>query len=419
MKTYLVGGAIRDQLLGIPVLEKDWVVVGASPEQMDEAGFKAVGKDFPVFLHPESKEEYALARTERKTAPGYKGFSFHTGNDITLEDDLLRRDLTINAIAQAPESDELVDPYNGQADLERRVLRHVSPAFAEDPVRILRVARFAAKLGPQGFRVAPETMDLMEQMVAAGEADHLVPERVWQETAKALQTPAPQRFIDVLRQCGALAKIYPEIDAMFGVPQKPQWHPEIDCGRHLLMCLAIAAQITDDLRTRFAVLVHDLGKGATPETILPSHFGHEERGVPLVEQLCQRVRPPKDFQRLGVKVSRWHLHSHRLFELKHSTVLKLLEGLDAFRTPEDVIAFSYACEADARGREKFMDSEYPQAKATRDLLAAVAPTKLTEDERAGLEGKAIAEALQRKRLSAVSEFFAGYPAPAPRKKASS
>ena len=419
MKTYLVGGAIRDQLLGIPVLEKDWVVVGASPEQMDEAGFKAVGKDFPVFLHPESKEEYALARTERKTAPGYKGFSFHTGNDITLEDDLLRRDLTINAIAQSPESDELVDAYNGQADLERRVLRHVSPAFAEDPVRILRVARFAAKLGPQGFRVAPETMDLMEQMVAAGEADHLVPERVWQETAKALQTPAPQRFIDVLRQCGALAKIYPEIDAMFGVPQKPQWHPEIDCGRHLLMCLAIAAQITDDLRTRFAVLVHDLGKGATPETILPSHFGHEERGVPLVEQLCQRVRPPKDFQRLGVKVSRWHLHSHRLFELKHSTVLKLLEGLDAFRTPEDVIAFSYACEADARGREKFMDSEYPQAKATRDLLAAVAPTKLTEDERAGLEGKAIAEALQRKRLSAVSEFFAGYPAPAPRKKASS
>lgn len=413
MNTYLVGGAIRDNLLGIAVKEKDWVVVGSDPESMGNAGFKPVGKDFPVFLHPNTKEEYALARTERKTAPGYKGFSFHTGADVTLEDDLLRRDLTINAIAQ-DENGQLIDPYNGQADLERRVLRHVSPAFAEDPVRILRVARFAAKLGPLGFRVAPETLSLMQDMVNAGEVDHLVPERVWQETAKALTMPAPQRFIEVLRSCGALAKIYPELDAMFGVPQKPQWHPEIDCGRHLLMCLEISTKITDDLRTRFAVLTHDLGKGATPDSILPSHHGHEERGVPLVEQLCHRVRPPKDFQRLAVKVSRWHLHSHRLFDLKPSTVLRLLEGLDAFRTPEDVTAFSYACEADARGREKFMDSEYPQAAAMRALLATVAPIKLTEDERKGLQGKEFSEALSTKRLAAIKTFFTDHPKPAPR-----
>lgn len=414
MQTYLVGGAVRDTLLGLAVTERDWVVVGGSPETMAAKGYQPVGKDFPVFLHPQSKEEYALARTERKTAPGYKGFSFYTGEDVSLEDDLLRRDLSINAIAK-DENGQLIDPYGGQSDLKQRLLRHVSPAFAEDPVRILRVARFAAKLGPLGFRVAPETLALMRQMVAAGEVDHLVPERVWQETAKALQTDAPQRFIDVLRQCGALAKIYPEIEAMFGVPQKPQWHPEIDCGRHLLMCLEIATQITDDLRTRFAVLVHDLGKGATPDDILPSHFGHEERGVPLVQQLCKRLRPPNNFQRLGVKVSRWHLHSHRLFELKPSTVLKLLEGLDAFRTPEDVIAFSYACEADARGREGFMDSQYPPSKALRELLAVVAPIRLDDDEKQGLVGKQFAEALSRKRLAAISDFFSRHPKPQARK----
>lgn len=415
MKTYLVGGAIRDALLDLPVKEKDWVVVGSDPASMDAAGFMPVGKDFPVFLHPKTKEEYALARTERKTAPGYKGFSFYTGKDVSLEDDLIRRDLTINAIAE-DENGELIDPYNGQEDLKLRVLRHVSPAFAEDPVRILRVARFAAKLAPLGFRIAPETSALMQQMVANGEADHLVPERVWQETVKALASPAPQRFIEVLRNCGALAKVYPEIDAMFGVPQKPEWHPEIDCGRHLLLALEIAAQISNDVRTRFAVLVHDLGKGATPADVLPSHRGHEERGVPLVEQLCQRLRTPKDFQKLGVKVSRWHLHSHRLFELKHSTVLKLLEGLDAFRTPEDVIAFSYACEADARGRDKYMDSEYPQAEATRDLLEQLLPIRLNEAEREGLQGKAIAEALRQKRLQAINQFFAQRPTPPARKK---
>lgn len=415
MSCYLVGGAVRDKLLNIPVLEKDWVVVGRSPEDMAAEGYKPVGKDFPVFLHPETKDEYALARTERKTAPGYKGFQFHTGSDVTLEDDLLRRDLSINAIAEDADGN-LIDPYNGQRDLELRVLRHVSPAFSEDPVRILRVARFAAKLAPLGFRVAPETMALMEDMVKAGEADHLVPERVWQETAKALQMPAPQRFIEILRNCGALAKVYPEIDAMFGVPQKPEWHPEIDCGRHLLLALEISSQITNDLRTHFAVLTHDLGKGATPDHILPSHHGHEERGVPLVKQLCERVRTPKDFLRLGVKVSRWHLHSHRLFELKHSTVLKLLEGLDAFRTPEDVIAFSYACEADARGRDKYMQSEYPQAAATRALLEAVAPIRLQAEEREGLQGEKIAEALRAKRLAAIGDFFASYPKPAPRKQ---
>lgn len=404
MQIYLVGGAVRDRLLKLPVHERDWVVVNSNPEQMVCEGYTAVGKDFPVFLHPKTKEEYALARTERKTAPGYKGFQFHTGPDVSLEDDLQRRDLTINAIAEDSDGN-LVDPYNGQQDLELRVLRHVSPAFAEDPVRILRVARFAAKLAPLGFRVAPETQALMQQMVAAGEADHLVPERVWQETSKALQTEAPQRFIEVLRNCGALAKVYPEIDALFGTPQKPQWHPEIDCGRHLLMAMEVSAALSADPRTRFAVLVHDLGKGATPDDILPSHFGHEERGVPLVEQLCQRIRTPKDYQRLGVKVSRWHLHSHRLFELKTSTVLKLLEGLDAFRTPEDAIAFSFACEADARGREGFMDSEYPQALALRELLSAISPVRLTEAERDGLAGKEIAVALQQKRLTAIEAFF--------------
>lgn len=404
MQTYLVGGAVRDKLLKLPFVERDWVVVGSSPEQMAADGYTPVGKDFPVFLHPESKEEYALARTERKTAPGYKGFKFHTGQDVSLEDDLLRRDLTLNAIAQ-DSNGNLVDPYNGQRDIELRVLRHVSPAFAEDPVRILRVARFAAKLAPLGFRIAPETQALMQQMVNAGEADHLVAERVWQETQKALASDAPQRFIEVLRNCGALAKIYPELDAMFGTPQKPEWHPEIDCGRHLLMALEAGALIAKDPRTRFAVLVHDLGKGATPEEILPSHVGHEERGVPLVKALCERLRTPKDYQRLGVKVSRWHLHSHRLFELKPSTVLKLLEGLDAFRTPEDAIAFSFACEADARGREGFMDSEYPQALALRELLAVLLPIRLDVQEREGLEGKQIAEVLNAKRLKAISAFF--------------
>lgn len=404
MQTYLVGGAVRDRLLKLPYHEQDWVVVNSDPAQMEKAGFKPVGKDFPVFLHPETKEEYALARTERKTGPGYKGFQFHTGPDVSLEDDLERRDLTINAIAQDPQGN-LIDPYHGQRDLETRVLRHVSPAFAEDPVRILRVARFAAKLAPLGFRVAPETLALMQQMVAAGEADHLVPERVWQETFKALQTDAPQRFIEVLRNCGALAKVLPEVDALFGTPQKPQWHPEIDCGRHLLMAMEVSAQLTNDPKTRFAVLVHDLGKGATPDDILPSHYGHEERGVPLVEQLCQRIRTPKDYQRLGVKVSRWHLHSHRLFELKTTTVLKLLEGLDAFRTPEDAIAFSFACEADARGREGFMDTDYPQARTLRELMQVISPLRLSDQEREGLVGKAIAEALRRKRLNAIEAFF--------------
>lgn len=414
MKTYLVGGAVRDELLGLAFHERDWVVVGSSPEAMATEGYQAVGKDFPVFLHPQSKEEYALARTERKTGPGYKGFSFHCGTEVSLEDDLARRDLTINAIAK-DENGEIIDPYKGQDDIQLRVLRHVSPAFAEDPVRILRVARFAAKLAPLGFRVAPETLQLMQNMVAAGEVTALVPERIWQETAKALAMPAPQRFIEVLRSCGALVHIYPEVDALFGVPQKPEWHPEIDCGRHLLMAMEMAAQLSDDVRMRFAVLVHDLGKGNTPADVLPSHRGHEERGVPLVEQLCQRVRAPKDYQRLGVKVSRWHLHSHRLFELKASTVLKLLEGLDAFRRPEDAIAFSYACEADARGRERFTDSAYPQAAALRELLESLLPLRLTADERDGLQGKAIANALQQKRLAAISTFFKQRPTPAIRK----
>lgn len=400
-KTYLVGGAVRDQLLGVPWHERDWVVVGATPDQLLEAGFRPVGQDFPVFLHPDTGEEYALARTERKTAPGYRGFAFHAAPDVTLEDDLRRRDLTINAMAETPDG-ELIDPFGGAQDLERRLLRHVSPAFAEDPVRILRLARFAARYHDLGFRVASETLALCRQMVKAGEVDALVPERVWAEMAKALLEPAPDVFIQVLRDCGALARLLPEVDRLFGIPQPPQHHPEVDTGVHVLLALRQAARLSDDLCVRFAVLVHDLGKGTTPASELPRHRGHEHRGVPLVEAVCQRLRVPTACRDLGRLVAKLHLHCHMALELRPQTVLRLFEQLDAFRRPERVEQFVLACEADARGRTGLEDRPYPQRDYLHQAYAAASAVNGGQFAAQGLRGLKIAEAVRRERIARIA-----------------
>ena len=400
MQIYLVGGAVRDRLLNYPVREKDWVVVGASPQDMLDQGFKPVGKDFPVFLHPETKEEYALARTERKTAPGYTGFEFHASPNVTLEQDLQRRDLTINAIAEDLEG-RLIDPYQGQADLEHKILRHVSAAFAEDPVRILRVARFAARYHHLGFKIADETLQLMQSMVSAGEVDALVAERVWQEMLKALNEKHPEIFIKVLRDCGALKKILPEVDCLFGVPQPEIYHPEIDTGIHTMMVLQQASKLSDDARVRFAALTHDLGKGVTPGDRLPSHHGHEEAGADIVKALCQRLRIPNEFRDLAVITCRFHLHAHRAFELKASTLLKTLEQLDGLRKPERFEQFLLACEADMRGRLNFEDYDYRQAQYLRDALHAIANTDIESLKQQQLGGKAMAEAIYRERLKGL------------------
>ncbi|MDM7322616.1 MAG: multifunctional CCA addition/repair protein, partial [Gammaproteobacteria bacterium] len=370
MKIYLVGGAVRDALLGLPVRERDYVVVGATPADMLERGFRPVGKDFPVFLHPETNEEYALARTERKSGHGYHGFVVHASPKVTLEEDLARRDLTINAIAQAADG-RLIDPYGGARDLKARLLRHVSPAFAEDPVRLLRVARFAARFASLGFRVADETLILMRHMVHNGEIDALVPERVWQEIVKALATDHPARFFEVLRETGALARLLPELDALFGVPQPAMHHPEIDTGVHSLMVLQQAVRLGADGATRFAALLHDLGKGNTPRELWPHHYGHERRGAQLIKRLAERLRLPTHDRDLALMAARWHLHAHKAFELRPSTLLKLLEGLDALRRPERFESFLLVCEADARGRAGFEDRPYPQAEFLRQALAVV------------------------------------------------
>jgi len=401
LQVYLVGGAVRDRRLGREVTERDWVVVGASPAEMERRGFKPVGKDFPVFLHPQTKEEYALARTERKTAPGYRGFAFHAAPDVTLEDDLRRRDLTINAMAETPDG-ELIDPFGGAQDLERRLLRHVSPAFAEDPVRILRLARFAARYHDLGFRVASETLALCRQMVKAGEVDALVPERVWAEMAKALLEPAPDVFIQVLRDCGALARLLPEVDRLFGIPQPPQHHPEVDTGVHVLLALRQAARLSDDLCVRFAVLVHDLGKGTTPASELPRHRGHEHRGVPLVEAVCQRLRVPTACRDLGRLVAKLHLHCHMALELRPQTVLRLFEQLDAFRRPERVEQFVLACEADARGRTGLEDRPYPQRDYLHQAYAAASAVNGGQFAAQGLRGLKIAEAVRRERIARIA-----------------
>lgn len=363
---YCVGGAVRDRLLGLPVQDRDWVVVGSTPEDMVAQGYQPVGKDFPVFLHPKTHEEYALARTERKTARGYKGFAVYAAPDVTLEQDLLRRDFTVNAIAEAADG-TLIDPYGGQADLKAGVLRHVSEAFAEDPVRILRGARFAARFG---FRFAPETLQLMRAMVDNGEVDALVPERVWQELARGLMGEQPSRFIATLRECGALARILPEVDALFGVPQPPQHHPEIDCGVHTLLVLDDAARHGYALEVRFAALTHDLGKGNTPPDILPRHIGHELRSVELLGKLCERLRIPADCRDLARLVARYHGDVHRAKQLRADTVVRLFDSCDGWRKPARFSQILQACQSDARGRTGHEQDDYPQARYLEGLLAA-------------------------------------------------
>lgn len=400
MEAYLVGGAVRDELLGLPVRERDWVVTGATPEEMVAAGYRPVGRDFPVFLHPETHEEYALARTERKSGRGYHGFVFHTGSDVTLEEDLRRRDLTVNAMARGP-AGELVDPFDGRRDLEARLLRHVSEAFVEDPVRLLRVARFYARFAPLGFTVADDTKTLMRRMVDGGEVDHLVPERVWAETERSLALPEPQRFFELLREVGALARLFPELDALFGVPQPERHHPEIDSGIHTLMALAQAARLEGSTAVRFAVVCHDFGKGATPRGEWPSHRGHEQAGVPLVRECCQRLGVPREHRDLALLVTRWHLHVHRADELRPGTVLKLLEAAAAFRRPERFDDLLLACEADARGRTGLEDRDYPQPERLRQALAAAQAVDARAIVEEGYAGPAIGEELRKRRITAI------------------
>ncbi|HEX8989042.1 MAG TPA: multifunctional CCA addition/repair protein [Rhodocyclaceae bacterium] len=368
MKIYSVGGAVRDELLGLPVQDRDWVVVGATPEDMAARGFRPVGKDFPVFIDPASGEEYALARTERKTAPGYKGFVFHTDAEVTLEEDLARRDLTINAIAKSA-SGEYVDPHGGRADLAAKVLRHVSPAFGEDPVRILRVARFAARFAD--FALAPETLDLMRAMVDSNEVDHLVPERVWQEISRGLMERKPSRMLGVLRACGALARLLPEVEALYGVPQRADYHPEIDTGIHVGMVIDVAARLGMPLPARFGALTHDLGKALTPPEVLPRHIGHEAAGLPLLDALCERLRVPVECRDVARLAAAFHGDIHKVDELRPATVLKLLERCDALRRPERFDLVLAACEADYRGRLGREDEPYPQAARWRRSLAIV------------------------------------------------
>jgi len=401
MKVYLVGGAVRDELLGLPVRERDWVVVGATPGEMVRAGYVAVGRDFPVFLHPVTREEHALARTERKVGRGYRGFEIHCAPEVTLEDDLSRRDLTVNAMARDADG-RLIDPWGGAADLERRVLRHVSPAFVEDPVRILRVARFAARFTDLGFTVATETLDLMRRICDSGEADALVPERVWQETQRALGEPRPDAFISTLRACGALGHVFPELDRLFGVPQPERWHPEIDTGDHLLRVMRAVARLSDQPRVRFAAMMHDLGKGETPREHWPRHIGHEERGARLVRQLADRLRVPTDYRHLAELTARWHALVHRALDLRTTTIMELLEHCDALRRPDRFREMLLACEADFRGRLGWEARSYPEAPHLARALEAALATTLAEDERAGLRGEEIAAALRRRRIAAIA-----------------
>ena len=409
MKTFVVGGAVRDALLGLPVKDHDHVVVGATPEEMIRAGFRAVGRDFPVFLHPQTREEYALARTERKTAPGYTGFLFHAAPDVTLEQDLARRDLTINAMARA-EDGSIVDPFNGQRDLEARLFRHVSPAFGEDPVRILRVARFAARFA--GFAVAPETNALMRQMVQAGEVDALVPERVWQEIARGLMEHKPSRMFEVLRDCGALARLIPELDRLWGVPQPQQHHPEIDTGVHVMMVVDLAARRGERIEVRFAAMTHDLGKGATPVDQWPRHHGHEAHGVKLVEAVCRRLKAPNDVRDLAVITAREHGNISRAFELRADTIQKLFERCDAFRKPARFEQLLLACECDHLGRTGFEDRPFPQKDYLLQCLQAaraVDAGRVAMDtaERFPAEPRRIPESVRKARIEAIKPLWDG------------
>ncbi len=409
MEIYLVGGAVRDKLLNLNVTEQDWLVVGATPEQMLALGYKPVGKDFPVFLHPDNNEEYALARTERKTSHGYKGFSVEASTDVSLEEDLIRRDLTINAMAISADG-TLCDPYGGQRDLALKIFRHVSPAFAEDPVRILRVARFAARYEHLGFKLAPETLALMQDMVNNGEVDYLVAERVWAELYKALIEPTPAAFFTTLRSCGALAKIIPELDKLFGVPQPAQYHPEIDTGVHSLMALQQAVTLSSQAEVRFAALVHDLGKAATPADNWPHHHGHEQLGVPILENMCRRMRIPNSFKALASHVMQYHTHCHKALDLRPGTLTDLLSSLGAFKPVNTLAEFLLACEADARGRTGFEQRPYPQAA----LLAKAARAAVLVDTKdilnSELTGPAIGEAIRQLRIKAVADIIKAHKA---------
>jgi tRNA nucleotidyltransferase (CCA-adding enzyme) len=410
MQIYMVGGAVRDKLLGRPVNDRDWVVVGATPEQMLELGYLPVGRDFPVFLHPETREEYALARTERKSGRGYRGFVVQSSPDVTLEEDLSRRDLTINAIATSayPSSDEgLFDPYFGAKDIEARVLRHVTDAFREDPVRILRVARFAARF--TDFTVAPETMQLMREMVEDGEADHLVPERVWQELARGLMEKMPSRMFEVLRGCGALRVLLPEVERLWGVPQRAEYHPEVDTGVHLMMVLDMSARLQSPLTVRFACLAHDLGKGTTPAHVLPRHIGHEERSARLLKNVAERLRVPVDCRETADVVAREHGNIHRSGELSAAALVRLLERCDALRKPERFADILLACECDARGRLGFEESPYPQRQRLGAALAA-AQSVVTRDIAAqarakGMSGPQVGTLIHKARVEAVAQWL--------------
>jgi tRNA nucleotidyltransferase (CCA-adding enzyme) len=399
LKVYCVGGAVRDRLLGLPVQDHDWVVVGSTPEEMEARGFKPVGSDFPVFLHPDTHEEYALARTERKTAAGYKGFNIYTSPDVTLEEDLLRRDFTVNAIAQDADGN-LIDPHNGQADLQAGVLRHVSDAFAEDPVRILRGARFAARFG---FTIAPETLELMRAMVANGEVDALVSERVWQELARGLMERHPSRFFLTLRECGALQKILPEVDALFGVPQPVHHHPEVDCGVHVMMVLDDTAKLERSLEVRFAALGHDLGKATTPEETLPRHIGHEQRSLDLVQSVCTRLRVPSDCRDLALLVAQYHSNIHRARDLRPDTIVKLFDRCDLWRKPERFTEILYACESDAHGRTGHENDAYPQAGYLLACARAAQAVNAGDIARACPDKNLIADKVREARIVAVEE----------------
>ncbi len=396
----MVGGAVRDRLLGRAVTERDYVVVGATPEALLALGYQQVGRDFPVFLHPQTKEEYALARTERKVGRGYRGFAVHAETDVTLEQDLARRDLTINALAEDAEG-RLIDPHGGLTDLRARMLRHVSPAFAEDPVRILRVARFAARFAPLGFRVADETLALMRQMVASGEVDALVPERVWQELAKALGENRPSVFFTTLLESKALARLLPEIDCLFGIPQPAKWHPEIDTGVHTMMVVDMAARLSADIGVRFAALTHDLGKGLTPAEILPSHRGHEARSEERIQGLCERLRVPSRVRDLAVITARYHGLVHKLEELRPATVLELLDGADACRRPQRFAQMLVACEADYRGRAGYSEREYRQARALRELQEALCALDLSSVPAQARTPEEIPRRIHQVRLAAI------------------
>ncbi|MDY4383357.1 multifunctional CCA addition/repair protein [Pectobacterium brasiliense] len=408
MKIYLVGGAVRDSLLGLPVTEKDWVVVGATPENLLEQGYQQVGKDFPVFLHPVSRDEYALARTERKSGKGYTGFVCHAAPDVTLEQDLLRRDLTINAIARTERGD-LIDPYHGRRDLENHVLRHVSDAFSEDPLRVLRVARFAARFAHLGFQIAEETMALMQTMAHEGELAYLTPERVWKETEKALGTSSPDVYFQVLRDCGALAVLFPEIDNLYGVPAPAKWHPEIDTGIHTMMTVAMAARLSPEIDVRFATLCHDLGKGLTPPELWPRHHGHGPAGVKLVEALCQRLRVPNPIRDLAKLVAEYHDLVHTVQVLQPKTLLKLFDAIDVWRKPQRLEQLALTSEADARGRAGFEENPYPQGDYLREAFRIASQVSSADVVADGFKGIDVRNELARRRIHALADWKAQQP----------